>query len=155
MYLLSICLSLSLSASLCLCLRLWQRAWCLDLWQCECLFPRMDPHLMLTHLHNNNPIWFTSDTVLDASNEAITPDKMLSLLVFQIKKHMESVFFFMAGDKHQSITNSSKPFFFCTSACVNTSYLFHLWDIYFSTACYRKGISWSLTINKTFKLSYL
>lgn len=70
-----------LSPPLPLGLRLLQRAWCSDPWQCECLFPRMNPHLMLTHLHNNNPIWSISDSLLDASNEAIKPDKMLSLLV--------------------------------------------------------------------------
>lgn len=128
MYLLSICLPLSfpsLPPSPCLCaflpvfLRLLQRAWCLHLWRRECLFTKMSPHLMQTHLHNNNPIWSISDSVFDASNEAIMPDKMLSALVYQIKRHMgsHSLIFFQLKinlSTSQIVQNQ----FLCISRCL-------------------------------------
>ncbi len=64
--------------------------------------------------------------MLDATNGAIVPDKMLSLLVYLIKKHMESYFpDFSAEDKSEAPQIVQNQFF-CTSACVNTRYLFHL-----------------------------
>lgn len=124
----TVSLSCIYSVSLSVCLRLLQRAWCLAPWQRECLFPRMNPHLMLTHLHNNNPIWSISDAVLDVSNEAIKPDKMLSVPVCQIKKG------FGAEDKSRASQIVRNQFF-----CVNTTYLFHLWDFSFLAACQCDG----------------
>ena len=58
---------------------------------------KAESKLIPTHLHYNNSIWSISDCVLHASTEVITPDKMLSLLVYHIKKKKRRMEFHFLG----------------------------------------------------------
>ena len=91
-------------------------------------------------------------------NEAIKPDKMLSLLVYQIKKHMESYFpEFSTEDKSEAAQMAQNQFVCTGCPCKHALPFPSVRHFHLLAACHSdsKGISWSLSINNKFKLSYL
>lgn len=120
----------------------WIPTWC---WLIYTITPWFDPYLvvyLVSVIKPSNLIrcyhhWFT-----------------------KVKKHMELYFadfwffLFFSFEDESEASQMVQNQFFCAGVCVNTSYLFHQRDMSFLAPCHsvRKGISWALTINNTFKL---